>query len=72
MLCLERSVKSGLICRTQQAECLETSTEDRMGGAVLPVRCEFVLMLACSLVLCKGGVSPWDLASIRNQCFWEK
>lgn len=40
MLCLENSVKGGLILRTQQAEDLQISAEDKAGGKeVLPARC---------------------------------
>lgn len=40
MLCLENSVKGGLILRTQQAESLQISTDDKTGGKeMLPVRC---------------------------------
>lgn len=31
MLCLENTVKGGLILRTQQAEGLQISTEDKSG-----------------------------------------
>lgn len=40
MLCLENSVTGGLILRTQQAEGLQISTDDKTEGkGGLPVRC---------------------------------
>jgi len=76
MLCLENSAKRGLILRTQQAECLQISTEDKTGKEVLPVRCVCLRsgFDVCQLFgVCVVEVSPTPgLSFSKKQCFWIK
>lgn len=76
MLCLENSVTGGLILRTQQAEGLQISTDDKTEGkGGLPVRCLSSLCFWCLSAiwcLCNGGVSRPGTQLFKETAFLDK